>query len=419
MNNEWLQNVISFYNWLIEKLVPRILVRDDNGVLSYHVFRKGQWQRHDAVPEQQSVFEQRIFLVADEHCFFRCRQFPTDTVSRDNLREAVELDLTRWSPISEDYDLFYWPQKKGDQWQVGVWVWSIRDVQTTIAQTQPAPGYVLPVTAWKLVALSGANPRDLVLIQRSPAGGWQYAGVNTSLQQPFVTQVMNEKDDRRFQTSFLASLQDPVIRLDDELTSLPFDWDTDVAPGPAVYQPARMADLDTARQAAVKNWVDPFTWARPIGALLSVYVFYVLLSGLLSLKHSYELESHTARADAVSAGVLDAREEVDRVNQALEAIDKLRLQQDEMQRALAALSEALPADTWLQHADYRLDPVRNSLEITGSATSSAALAALLEKRPEFDEVLFLTDIRTDRRTGNETFKLQLILQEGAHAARDE
>ena len=110
----------------------------------------------------------------------------------------------------------------------------------------------------------------------------------------------------------------------------------------------------------------------------------------------------------MSIEVLDARVEVERINVLLAQIDLMRANQLDLESILASLSTTLPNNAWLEHIEYLGDD-GGWLEITGKSEQSSTLAAVLERIPEVEQAMFLTDIRRDKRTGLEPFKIRLKL----------
>jgi len=92
----------------------------------------------------------------------------------------------------------------------------------------------------------------------------------------------------------------------------------------------------------------------------------------------------------------------------LAVIYQAKDRQPMLARVLAALSDALPDDAWLLGASYE-ERDGGWLDITGRSKDSIQLVALLEKLPAVEHAVFLQDVRRDRATGLEPFKIRLKL----------
>ena len=411
MNSDMQSKAVQLLEQLREKWLPKILISVRNDAVEYRAYSDGDWLRLEGDVEQRSIFEQRVLLLPDDLCFHRLRQFPADSLTKQSLREAVELDLPRWSPWTEDVDFFYWPKRQENTWQVAVWVWKKASLASILDRMKGPPGYIVPSAAWKMASLLKSQQSDVLLIESSTDGSWNYTGVADDFSQFIQASVTSDSAGRRLQTTIQQDMSDPACFLDaDDLAEVP-PWEDPQALAPARYVPPPVSELAAGRQPGVEDWTDPFVWARPVGAVLAVYLLWIVGSGLVFLKQGEEVKAYTERANSISTDVLEARIEVESMNEVLQQLDLMRQRQTHMQAVLASLSQTLPRETWVNQVDYQDDPDSPRLELTGNSRESASLAAVLENMPEVKQAMFLSDIRKNAITGLESFKLQLILAE--------
>jgi len=394
---------------LRDRWFPKILIEVKESEFLYSLYKDGNWLVADDVPEARSIFEQKTFLIPETVSFFKLRRFPVESVSKKALGEAVELDLARWSPWQEDVDFYYWPKRCGEHWQVAVWVWQRSDLTAVIAGLESNPTHIMPELAWKLASLA-IDQSAFVHIDSNGEGSWTYAEVAEDFSTLRLADIKNEADSIRFKTA-LGNRLLPVY-VDAQVDHSSLSWEQESNCLTSKYSLPDSSALSAARQPGVSDWSDPFVWAKPTGAILALYILWLLGSGLVLLKQGNEVQEYSRQASSVSIEVLEARAEVERVNLLLERIDQMRYRQLNLESALASLSIALPRNAWLEHIEYRGDD-GGWLEITGKSDQSTSLAAVLEQMPEVEQAMFLNDIRRDKNTGLEPFKIRLKLAAGA------
>ena len=385
---------------------PKILIEVKASGLQYSLYQASDWVVVDSLPGTHSVFEQKTLLIPDAVSFFKLRRFPVESVSKQTLREAVELDLTRWSPWQEGVEFYYWPKRSGDHWQVAVWVWQSSYMPTVMQSLETKPTHVMPERAWKLASLGVIEEPDFIHVDGGEGGSWVYVEVAEGFATLRIAAVNNETDAKRFKTS-LRNESTPVY-VDRQSDSACLPWEQSSNCSTAKYSLPVSSALAAGRQSGISDWSDPFVWARPTGAILALYVCWLLGEGLVLLKQGDEVQEYSSQASSVSIEVLDARVEVERINALLAQIDLMRANQLDLESILASLSTTLPNNAWLEHIEYLGDD-GGWLEITGKSEQSSTLAAVLERIPEVEQALFLTDIRRDKRTGLEPFKIRLKL----------
>ncbi len=391
-----------------DRWFPKTLIEVSGSDFRYSRYVEGDWIQVESLPDTQSVFEQRTLLIPDSLTFFNLREFPVDSVSRQALAEAVELDLVRWSPLAEGIDFYFWPKRCGETWQVAVWVWQSSDLSTLLEKLEYTPAYIMPSQAWKLGSLE-ADETDLIHIVGNPDGSWTYTGVRKNFSVLRIANVKNQTDARRFDTALGGDIESLTRFVDRSRIDSAPEWESNLVD--PTYGSPDFSALASARQPGISDWSDPFVWARPIGAALALYIVWLLGTGLVLVKQSEEVRAYSEQVGSLSTEVLDARAEVSRLNAVLETLGSMRENQTQLEALLASLSKTLPKNAWLEHADFRSDD-GGWLEITGKSEQSAPLAAILEEMPEVEQAEFLTDIRMDQRTGLEPFKLRLKLTSG-------
>lgn len=406
---------------LRERWFPKVLIEIKTSGLQYSRYQGSSWVVVDSLRETHSVFEQKTLLIPDAVSFFKLRRFPVESVSKQTLGEAVELDLTRWSPWQEGVEFYYWPKRSGDHWQVAVWVWQSSYLPSTIPSLETKPTHVIPERAWKLAALD-IQESGFVYIDGGADGNWVYAEVAEDFATLRIVDIKNETDAKRFKTSLRDESAPVYAATQSNNTALHVEqpreqpreqfWEQSWEYPPncltAQYSLPNASALAAGRQPGISDWSDPFVWARPTGALAALYICWLLAEGLVLLKQGDEVQEYSFQASSVSIEVLDARTEVERINGLLAQIDLLRANQLNLESILASLSTTLPNNAWLGHIEYRGDD-GGWLEFTGTSEQSSTLAAVLEQIPEVQQAMFLTDIRRDKRTGLEPFKIRLKL----------
>ena len=398
---------------LRERWFPKILIEIKTSGLRYSLYQASNWVVVDSLPETQSVFEQKTLLIPDAVSFFKLRRFPVESVSKQTLSEAVELDLSRWSPWQEGVEFYYWPKRSGDHWQVAVWVWQSDYVLTVTPGLATKPTHVIPERAWKLAALDIEEP-DFIYIDGGEGESRVYAEVAKDFATLRIVDINNETDAKRFKTSLRAASAPVYAAAQNNSTALRVEqrgeqaWEQLPNCLTTQYSLPDASALAAGRQAGISDWSDPFVWARPTGAVAVLYICWLLAEGLVLLKQGDEVLEYSSQASSVSIEVLDARAEVERINGLLAQIDLMRANQLNLESILASLSTTLPNNAWLGHIEYRGDD-GGWLEFTGESEQSSTLAAVLEQIPEVQQAMFLTDIRRDKRTGLEPFKIRLKL----------
>lgn len=378
----------------------------------YLGFQNSTWEPVPEISEHQSAFSQRILIVPDELAFFRLRRFPVDAVSKQALREAVELDLVRWSPWQENFDFYYWPQRNGEHWSVAVWVWEKAGLSLLVDDKDINPTHVVPESAWNLATLN-TDKKAFIYIRELAENKWSYASLGEGFSTLQIVDVTDSAGAQRFWNGLAAQEKDlPVLvgEATDMQAWLALEGKSEAGSDVEVvsHSEANSQMLSTARQQGISDWSDPFVWAKPVAAVLCLYIFWLICSGLVLLKHGRDVAGYIAETGSSSMEVLDKRENVERISAILDNTQEIRRQQVAFESLVSALSVALPKNAWLEHMEYSSSD-GGWIDITGKSQESAGLAAILEEMPEVEQASFLNDIRKDARTGLEPFKIRLKL----------
>ncbi|MCF7980430.1 MAG: hypothetical protein K9K86_00490 [Pseudomonadales bacterium] len=365
------------------------------------------WRQVPESRSKDSFFGQEVLLVPENLTLFRVRKFPLSSVKHSELAEAVHLDIDLWSPWEEPQEFYYWPVRSGGQWVVAIWIWQTLALQNLVELEDITPTHTMPEQAWKIAAIDCKEFPAIYIDQIEP-GKWSYSVLDSSGIPLYLSLVVNKAAAQRF-WHFLdeESRHYPVI-IDEGVDQASWleDGLEDVR---KVGRNLPVApSLHYARKPGVKDWSDAFTWLKPVGAILVLYLIWISGNGLVLLKQSQFVAGQVATARDAASEVLDQRVEVERIYAKLEHMQKIRAEQTQFERMLAALSEKLPKDAWLEFIEYN-NADGGWVDILGNAKQSVGLAAVLEEMPEVQHAMFLNDIRKDQRTGLEPFKIRLKL----------
>lgn len=408
-------------------LLPRSLVRVRGQSLQYLIYIHKKWQPVEAgsIPEN-GLFGQQVLLIPDAETLFRCREFPLAHVKESELAEAVALDAETWSPWEGEIDSYFWPVRSNGQWLVAVWIWECRTAVRLQDATTSWPTHVMPERAWKIAALDELQIPAVYIDTLDPEqpGGCVYAVLHEAKIPLQIIEAADEAAALRFWRSVdhtrggakAGGIGTPVtghifLDKDVDVETLSGDFLNGLRPdechriGQAL--PGSGA-LGRGRLQGVKDWTEPASWFRPVGVIVGLYLFWLLGSSLIQWQKGEAVSEQVAIAQSAAIDVIQLRDNVSSVHQKLRNVYQLRSRQLALETALAALSEVLPPDAWLDSLQY--EALEGGwADIVGTAQRSAGLAAVLESLPEIEHAMFLNDIRKDERTGLEPFNIRLKL----------
>ncbi len=117
------------------------------------------------------------------------------------------------------------------------------------------------------------------------------------------------------------------------------------------------------------------------------------------------------QARVLAAEVSTLRNELELAQQSSQFLQRKKATTPQLITVLAALTELLPDDTWLQ----RLELQQQDLQLRGESAAAAALIERLEASPLFAEVNFRSPVTREPRTGRDQFHLgmRVVTPEGA------
>jgi len=384
-----------------QTLAPRSIVRVCEGEYQRTAYLNGFWQETSAeAAPSRGLFGYEIFLIPRALTLFRLREFPVEHVPEADIAEAVRLDLESWSPWAES-GCYYWLVRDAGKWLVSVWAWQQTSVEQLLEDASNlAPTHIMPEEAFDCAALE-QDGRECVYIRQEDDALLYIHLHHTGLPLQHML-VSSEAESRRFYAAE-AGREIPVL-----LAQGVEPWLAGNVSEQASFGLPNSAALRTARQSGVEDFTDPLSWLRPVATCLGIYLFWLLGSGLILWGESRSVAEEVSAAKGSALKVVDQRERVKTAYDLLAVIYQAKDRQPMLARVLAALSDALPDDAWLLGASYE-ERDGGWLDITGRSKDSIQLVALLEKLPAVEHAVFLQDVRRDRATGLEPFKIRLKL----------
>jgi len=346
-------------------------------------------------------------LLPDAQCLFRYRQFPTSLVTSSDLQEAIALDLEQWLPADnrEEMSWLYLSEQQGDSWQVAVWSWSNKLSEGLLAALPATISctHILPAMAWYAMQHRSEEPS---LLLSNSHGATSYALVAPS----GIPQAIAWPSDHTAAQRFWRGLGVDTNKVNHAWwcnTPDPASWIPQrLAAAPLVTASARNHLLQRARLPGVRDWSDPASWRRPITVLLALLALWILADAAVLMQRSNQVDQALTSARQAAHQVLQQRDQVEQSQQQLQRIAHLRQLQQRPEQLLAALSQTIPHDIWLDVV--QLD--RGWIDMNGRGKEVARLLVLLETIPSIKRVILLNDIRPDAHTGLEQFQLRLVLQ---------
>ncbi len=390
--------------WM-RRFLPRTIVKVREQSLQYWCYVDRQWclTEREVVPAS-GVLGQQVLLIPDGMTFFRSREFPLAHVGERDLAEAISLDVQAWSPWDEECHIYYWPSQQGDCWQVAVWIW-LKDILADIRGAGDlTPTHVMPERAWKIAAIQPESS-PAIFLDSTENGQQVYAIVQASGPPLRIAECPTNEDSKRFwRTLDIEAQQYPLLRCSGYSEVFPDNKESNEV---ALGLPLQKA-LKHARQDNAEDWLDPSSWVKPVGLVLIVYSIWLLGSALIFLQKGTEVSRLVAEARHEAIEVIEQRDNVTRAHGTLELLHGLRVEQVKFEAALAVISRTLPEDAWLEAVQYDYTD-GGWLDISGKAEHSSGLAAILEEVPEIEHAMFLSDIRREKLTGLEPFKIRLKL----------
>ncbi len=401
----------QWFGRLLQRWAPLLVVRHHDSTISTELLMLDGYEpvTIDQLPEP-TPFSQTVALIDDQYCSFRVCHFPCDMVERTDLDEAIELDVSEWSPFSENHILSF-VGRDGDQWSAAVWVWT-KSVEYELLASMPNGlecTHVLPESAWYVAQVKETVPTFLVCnFTVQP----RYFLLSSDAL-PLASMITNDVSvSKRFWKS-LGSVRENIQHVLTVKTTdcwVPESFEVDEL---EVLRP-RSSLLSRARLQGVKDWADPVSWRKPLLAVASLFIVWIAMDAAVLQYQTGQLHKQLTEMKGSVSVVLNQRNDVERMNARLQSVQTLRQKQGEALSLLAELSQSIPADIWLDIVQFK----SSWLDIRGQGKDVARLLVLLEQLEAVEKVILLNDIRPDARTGIEKVQLRLILKNSGRETGD-
>ncbi len=376
----------------------------------YRHFSAGGWvTTNEADLPAHTPFSHTVLLVEDRHCSFQRRDFPTELISADALDEAIELDFEQWVPFSctgqdkVNINWFACSERHGDAWHVAVWVWPERVSEQLLStlHTQLSCTHLMPETAWH-VALARVSEPTLLIVAVGDSQAFimlDRHGLPVNLSYP----ASADEASRFWRSQGIAG--------NGAGTALCFDPDVEPVWLPSDYQlqytePGlpRYSILSRARRPGVRDWSDPLSWKKSLAAMAVLVVVWMASYAVMLNLRSSTVDDLAEQTQGQVQDVLQARENIERMQGKLNIIHNLQLRQTMPLKQLAALAAVLPEDIWIEMFRMKGEWV----DLRGRGHDVSRLLVLLENIEGVTNVELLNDIRPDIKTGLEQFQLRLF-----------
>lgn len=412
MSESELQQKIRLMAKSLHKYAGKVIYRMSADAISIESWDGDVWQPIQAQdPIQIGPFGQAIALVPSEWVLFQHRTFPADVVARNDLNEAILLDLPQWSPWGSGSAYFYLAKRSADLWSVSLWVWDKSVFEQKLASLLESGLPLTHVVPEDVFIASGLQSQHypLVLIHR-------YQNVHTFfhiehqdqvLAQAYISTEANAQHFWRGLGAKADTIKSLLITESVDEQKIPWHPPIELKKVPLRLPPFSI--LDRGLLPGVKDWRHPSAWTQAFYGIAALLLVWMLGSLLVVWSKDSQIAANLASATKGAEAVIESRARVDDINAKLQAIAQLHQQQQVPIELLKELSTALPADVWLQTMTFRQDAV----EIRGQGKNAATLAGLLENMKYVKRVNYVGDIRPDAQTGQELFALRLQLDTGS------
>jgi len=396
--------------------IPLVCVFPSDALVSrkegspYRYFDTGGWvARAEADLPEHTPLSHTVVLVEDHHCSFKHRSFPVELISAEELDEAIELDFEQWVPFpcagpdKVQVDWFACSQRHGEHWHVAVWVWPAR-VSEQLFSALPAQlscTHLMPETAWH-VALARVSEHTLLIV--ATGGGQAFVMLDEHGFPVDLSYPGSAGEAGRFWRNQGAVANRAVTALcfDSEIEPvwLPPDCRLQyIEPGLPRY-----SILSRARRPGIRDWSDPLSWKKPLAAMAALVAVWMLSQMLMLNLRSDAIDDLVGQTRGELQEVLQARENVERMQGQLNIIRHLQLRQSMPLKQLAALADVLPDDVWIEMFHMKGEWV----DLRGKGHNVSRLLVLLENIEGVRTVELLNDIRPDVKTGLEQFQLRMF-----------
>ena len=348
---------------------------------------------------KRTIFSKVALLIPAEDCSFKTCYFPHHLVAENELEEAIELDIKQWS-IWNEYDCFFTHQLLGEQWQVKIWVWS-QEIVSKISLDTHIVTHVIPEPAWYAACLVGAEFSLLIHPKERQS---HYALVTPSGWVEKIAQIKNHSQAQRYWQSWgFTSVEKCWLTSNDEQEL----WSPEGASHQIIDQAAipHAQLFKKTRLPSVQDWTDPISYRVFFGvALLTYFIWMVSDAGVL-LYQQKNVKQQLSVVHQSANDVLELRQKVTERQMIFSQMQGLRYQQQLPEYLISQLTQKIPEDIWLTHLQLE----EGELEIKGRGQQVARLLPLLEQITHIEQVMFLSTITPNAKTGEESFQIRLIL----------
>jgi len=311
----------QWFKRLLQRWMPLLVVRQNESGISVELLTAHGYEPAsiDHLPEM-TPFAQTIALIDDQCCAFRLCYFPVDMVDFTDLNEAIELDMSEWSPFEDGHSLSF-IERDGDQWSVSVWVWA-KSVEHELLVLMPRGltcTHVLPESAW-YVAQAKVSAASLLICNFIAQSRYFLLSSSGFPQGSVVT------NDAMVAKRFWRSLGGEREHIQHVLTvNAKQCWSPESRDivEVEVLRP-RSALLSRARLQGVKDWVDPSSWRKPLLAVISICIVWIASDAAVLQYQSDQQHKQLAAMKDSAHLVLKQRDDVERMHTRLQRVQTLR-----------------------------------------------------------------------------------------------
>ena len=400
-------NVAGHYKKLKEYLVtlvlnkaPTVIIKRQKENWFYqHLQHQGWVSVQEADLPTVTIFSKIVLLIPVDECSFKTCYFPQHLVEESELNEAIELDIKQWS-LWDEYDFFYTHQSIDEQWKVSVWLWSQQAASKYPAQNAKMVTHIIPEPAWYAACLAG-NQFSLLI---SPNEHYaSYALVSSEGWVEKIAQVQSQQQAQRYWHSWgLVPIEHCWITEKEQGEWCPEKFSAQTIDKTAVPHSQL---LKKTRLASAQDWTAPTSYSTFFGVIMLAWSIWMVADAGLLYYHQEQVEQQLMTVRQSANDVLQIRQQVTSRRKLYSQVQILRYQQQLPEHLIAQLTQQIPEDIWLN----RLQIEDDQLDINGRGLQVARLLPLLEKIEGIEQVMLLSAITPNVKTGEETFQIRLVL----------
>ncbi|WP_082081354.1 PilN domain-containing protein [Methylocucumis oryzae] len=394
----WLD--ISKHPQQTRAIAPIVCVQQRENQLRYSVLSSSGWQALNELTQAHTgLLAKVILLLPTEYCSFKHCRFPLHLIAENELAEALQLDIAKWSPWGQQSDYVFQAQVQGDDWLVYTWVWD-RENAYTLRQQLSYCTHVMPEPAWYAAQL---NALPALLIGQS-AHAFYYALVTAS---GWISQFAEVKDASQAQR-YWHGWGTPEIKhcwLTQEGLNTWQPEAIDTHPLPSQGLPHSRV-LNRFRLPGIKDWSDPMSYRELLSVLVVTLMLWLLSDAAVLQYRQQQTQTELQTIKQSSEQILTLKQQVKQRRQLFQYVQQLKHQQQSPEYLLAELTDKIPDAIWLESLQFQGD----ELDLTGRGKKIVALLPTLQQIKGVADVQLLNDIHPDAVTGEEQFQIKLLLQ---------